>query len=246
MAALEIETPGYQRAVKRQRVGHHRQGLNLASGAAFGLAYGYRAYVDYLEARDRGQMLNAFKSTQRTMMARRRYRGRRRRGRRRYSSVRRVGRKLVNKLKNIHIEWKCHDYSQADYSIPQIAVGNLGLNLTNIDQGDTVSTRDGNLIYPKKLLLRMRFRQNATVATQQMVRYMLVRFKVANADAQTLGSVIANPSNIQSFRALINAKLMRVILDRRFYLGLEAGMQIGDVEHIIPLKGSIRYNGLGS
>ncbi len=151
---------------------------------------------------------------------------RRRRGRRswynRKYSVKQIAYKAWKAAKYlkglVNVEFKHHD---VDTAFASVTTTWLTDGLTEIAQGDTDETRDGDTVRLKSLAMNVRF-SNVDADATQLLRFIIV---VDNSDMENTAPVIADiidgaATDLEAFREIdsANAKLYHVIYDRIFVL----------------------------
>lgn len=92
----------------------------------------------------------------------------------------------VNKLIRETVETK---YKQTGINDNATTTGSISL-LNGLQQGDDVSSRDGNEAYFKRLIIRMHNYASLNTGIRQMHRLLLVRWKVCNGVAPAITDVL--------------------------------------------------------
>lgn len=120
----------------------------------------------------------------------------------------------MSKLAMLNVEVKYHDYAASGTcSVP----GSAGFaQLTEIAQGDTQSTRDGNSIKLVGTDFRINLKQAAT-PTNQRVRFMIIRQGYNDGYTPTLLDLLSS-ATIDSFRNINESKGYKVLLDKMINL----------------------------
>lgn len=119
----------------------------------------------------------------------------------------------VKKLLNV--EFKFHDVQLTNETIPIIP---LITQISNIALGDTDVTRDGSQIKAVRLNIKWTVQVNATAATQNRMRIMVVQDKQTNGAIYTDTDLLQDVSaqdGIVSMNNLDNKFRFRVLFDRR-------------------------------
>lgn len=176
------------------------------------------------------------------MPYRRRYKRRAFRGRKRYNVYRRgnpltygaIAKKVLNdvswlkgKVSLLNTEVKRHDW-QSSGTIQQFSGTATFVPLTNIAQGDTAETRDGNSIKGVSLHIRLGIGQAATPA-EQRVRVMVAMLRKAG-EAPSITDVLETPaSNLDSWRNIDKSRDIKMLYDKHFPVPIDGN---GSERHI--------------
>jgi hypothetical protein len=123
------------------------------------------------------------------------------------------------KLSRLNVEVKYHGTSLSNQSVPAATGANGFYKLTDIAQGDTATTRDGNSIKTVSLHIRFHFHINAA-ATSTPVSIRVLIFRVKQVEGLTLDAndILFDPTDYQSFRQLNSAKNYNIYTDTTFIL----------------------------
>jgi hypothetical protein len=165
---------------------------------------------------------------------------------------RRKVKKMVKAMVDARIEVKFFDTFTTAYTY--LSYVGLLKTLSNISEGTTISTRNGDQIRPARLELQWSayFVPGSTVAsaTSNIVRVVLLRWHQNDADwVPSMGDIFAytgsnyteainSPFNYNSTMAM--QKLFTVLYDKRVSIGLSPGGAHGEVS--IPLKGTSTFD----
>ncbi len=116
----------------------------------------------------------------------------------------------------LNVEFKCIDSvfsnQQIDSATPTISL------ITNVAQGDTATTRDGNQIKLTQVVINMLF---TVVGTNTGMRYLLVHDKQTNGAAFVIGDLLASNGTQQSLVSGLNIDnkyRFRILADKKFTL----------------------------
>lgn len=169
------------------------------------------------------------------------YRGyRRRRSRGNYIFYRRLRNKMYRLARYVNVEFKQHniDYGGTVNSTPAIT------QLTNIDQGDTDTTRDGSSIKITGIYLRGFARSNAST-TNCIVRLIIVWDRQTNQAIYSADDLLYDSTQINSLLNIDNGRRFRVLWDKAINLDLSSNY-IKPFAYYKKLNLHIRYDNTGN
>lgn len=178
-----------------------------------------------------------YRKTSSTLAARSQFKRPRRVSIRRGSVVHRVMTRRKRRA-TCHPELKLHQYLIEDVTlvVPAAAIG--GTLLTNISNGDTNTTRDGNRIWAKGAHCRITLYQNPLLPDAQLFRFIVVkRIGVSLGDiaAPQLTDILQDPTRFTSFRRIGSGRLFKILVDRTLHLPVGTGFTAAGPSYIVNL-----------
>lgn len=140
-------------------------------------------------------------------------------------AVRRTRRRLRGLKKRLLPELKSHNTAGLAANIVDINGTPTVYSLASIAQGDTSTTRDGNVIVPTKIKMRITatLAQNASHSGTWVRLIVLMDKRTCSATPPTWSNVIATPTNINSFIARdLERGRWKILYDKKKYLSNNA------------------------
>ncbi len=147
----------------------------------------------------------------------------------------------VKKLEQ-NIEFKEHNVLFPNTGIVD-AAGNVS-QLTNISQGDTTQTRDGNQVRIVSLFLSAILRIN-TNAAETVLRFMIIQDKQTNQAQYNTGDVLLDATSIDSIispLSLNNARRFKILYDKRFTFSIVGDTTVHFFQVYKKLNIMVRYD----
>lgn len=150
---------------------------------------------------------------------------------------------LASKVAMLNVEVKNHDVAASAITIPQAAGGLSLIHLTDINQGDTAETRDGNSIKLLKCNLRSVIK---TGGADARFRIMIVQFNYNNGLTFTSTDLLDTPTDIKSFYRLTTTRNWRVLYDSQGSIETGVRDQVNRNRYL-PNRRHVKFDGnLGS
>ena len=141
----------------------------------------------------------------------------------------------------INAEKKFHDTTVPVASIPAGADIDPTSVPTQMAIGDTDQDRTGSKLRVKSLQFKGELSWNSTSAQLQRVRILLVQMKNCDGDFMTLGDILADPTNIDSFYNVDESHDYRVLKDTKYLLSdQKPGHQFN---LYVPMNDIVKYVG---
>jgi len=189
------------------------------------------------------------------MPYRRRYKRGYGRRRRRYNPYRRgnpltygaIAKKVLNdvswlkgKVSLLNTEVKRHDFSSFG-TIQQFSGTATFVPLTNIAQGDSEVTRDGNSLKATSLHIRVGLGQAATAA-EQRIRIMVCQLKKAG-EAPTITDVLETPAaNLDSWRNIDKSRDLKMLSDKTYSMPADGQTSERHIQYNFKISHHIKFD----